>query len=346
MPPSNDHSQLADSAAIPVIDLSSLRSSRLDERQELAQRIYDACTQVGFFYIKNHGIPDALIHELHNAAAQFFSLPEEVKMKYYIGNSQKFRGYSPIGGETSTGTEDDPISREEAGIMLSEAFDIGYEIAMDSTKGPGASLPPDTYGLYGDNQWPDEQTLPGFTQKYVEYCVAALDLCRQMMGVFALALGLQENHFDSSMRTPGVTSRMMHYPAQPVPGQVQEGLGAHTDWECFTILSQSHVPGLEILNHHGEWVLAPPIEGTLVVNIADCLSTWTNKKFKSTIHRVNNLSGEERYSIPFFFGVDYDATIAVLERYTTSDNPPCRTPFKAGEWVREKLSKAYLGYEG
>lgn len=46
------------------------------------------------------------------------------------------------------------------------------------------------------------------------------------------------------------------------------------DYECFTILSQGTVPGLEVLNHRGDWILAPPIPGTLVVNIADCLSTW------------------------------------------------------------------------
>jgi isopenicillin N synthase-like dioxygenase len=57
----------------------------------------------------------------------------------------------------------------------------------------------------------------------------------------------------------------------------------------------------------------------------------TNKKFKSTIHKVTNLSGEERYSIPFFFGVDYDATVSVLENHTSVDNPPCIAPFKAGE---------------
>ncbi|OOQ85537.1 2OG-Fe(II) oxygenase family oxidoreductase [Penicillium brasilianum] len=341
-----DSSQLANCDHIPVIDLSSIDSVSLEERQKLARTIFDACTQVGFFYIKNHGIPEELVNGIHNAAARFFGLPEEEKMKYYIGNSQKFRGYSPIGGEKSTGTEDDPVPEDEAVGVLSEAFDIGYEVIMDSSKSKDAGLPPDPYELYGDNQWPDEETIAGFSETYVQYCISALDLCRKMMKIFALALGLPETYFDSSIQTPGVTSRMMHYPAQPVPGEVQEGLGAHTDWECFTILSQGKVPGLEILNHKGDWILAPPIPGTLVVNIADCLSTWTNKTFKSTIHRVNNLSGEERYSIPFFFGVDYDATVSVLDKYTSSENPPCRPPFKAGDWVREKLSRAYVGYEG
>lgn len=112
--------------------------------------------------------------------------------------------------------------------VLSEAFDIGYEVVMDSSKSKDAGLPPDPYELYGDNQWPDEETIAGFSETYVQYCISALDLCRKMMKIFALALGLPETYFDSSIQTPGVTSRMMHYPAQPVLGEVQEGLGAHT----------------------------------------------------------------------------------------------------------------------
>lgn len=76
------------------------------------------------------------------------------------------------------------------------------------------------------------------------------------------------------------------------------------------------------------------------------LSPRTNHRFKSTLHRVVNLTGEERYSIPFFFGVDYDFTVSVLENQITANRPPCREPFKVGDYVRHKLSKAYIGYGG
>ncbi|KAJ5894287.1 hypothetical protein N7495_005978 [Penicillium taxi] len=331
--------QTANCDHIPIIDLANINSTQLEQRQQLAQAVYEACTQVGFFYIKNHGVPEEMIQGIQHAAEQFFNLPEAEKRKFYIGNSKKFRGYSPIGGEKSTGTEDDPVAEEDAEGVLSEAFDIGYETALDFEKSPDDVLPPDTYGLYGDNQWPDEETLAGFSNTYRKYCATVLQLCRKMMGIFALSLGLTENYFDSKINYPGVTSRMIHYPAQAV-GEDREGLGAHTDWECFTILLQWKVPGLQVFNHDGEWIPAPPIPGTLVVNIADCLSAWTNKKFKSTIHRVKNISEEERYSVPFFFGVDYDATVSVLDNHTSEDNPPCRAPFKAGEV--STLSLKYL----
>jgi isopenicillin N synthase-like dioxygenase len=48
-----------------------------------------------------------------------------------------------------------------------------------------------------------------------------------------------------------------------------------------------------------------------VINIADCMARWTNDLFQSTIHRAINRSGVERYSVPMFFGVDYERTIDV-----------------------------------
>lgn len=149
-------------------------------------------------------------------------------------HTQKFRGYSPLEGEKTTGTDDNPISAEEATGVLSEAFDIGYETALDFQKSADATLGPDTYGLYGGNQWPDESTLAGFKGTYIEYCATVLEFCRRLMRIFALALDVPEDYFDSKIQTPGVTSRMMHYPAQPV-GETREGLGAHTVSFCAII---------------------------------------------------------------------------------------------------------------
>jgi isopenicillin N synthase-like dioxygenase len=271
-------------------------------------------------------------------------------------------------GEKSSNPDLEEAAMNKPQGALSEAFDIGYELSGDLRKGPNDQLPPDNFGLLGENQWPDESVIPGFRATYVRYFAEVLELSRALMRIFALALGQKEDFFDSVLRFPGVTSRMLHYPPQPVQGQEIPGLAAHTDYECFTILAQDSVPALQVLNSSGEWVLAPPIPGTLIVNVSDTLSFWSNKRFKSTIHRVANLSGEERYSIPFFFGVDYDCTISVLKNQVSDDNPPCKEPFKAGEvretaslmrsfyqsqadhthlqYVRWKLSKAYIGYGG
>ncbi|PIG90069.1 hypothetical protein AARAC_001934 [Aspergillus arachidicola] len=335
----------ADFENIPIIDVAALKSPDRRERQRLATEIYDACTQLGFFYIKNHGISEELISALHDAAHRFFALPEERKMEYSVAKSKKYRGFMPVYAEEIP-IADDPSERTDTnntGALL-ESFDIGYEILADPRRAADDVLPPDNYDLYGDNQWPSDGVLPKFQDTYLLYCAEALTLCRRLMRSFALALNLDEGFFDPVMNFPGVTSRLLHYPPQPVEGEVRDGLGAHTDYECFTILSQDNVPALQVRNARGEWVVAPPIPGTLVVNIADCLSKWTNETFKSTVHRVINLTGQERYSIPFFFGVDYNTTVSVLPSYISDDRPACVQPFKAGEFVRAQLAKTYVAY--
>ncbi|PWY66768.1 Clavaminate synthase-like protein [Aspergillus heteromorphus CBS 117.55] len=331
---------------IPVIDLAPLRSPLLQERQRLAREIYTACTQVGFFYIKNHGIPEELIATLREAAQRFFSLPEEQKMETSIRKSKKYRGFIPLNCEQPTGTDLEPAPEPDPSTAaFSEAFDIGYELDADPQRSPTDTLPADAYELYGDNQWPRDDLLPGFREVYRRYFAEALTLCRAMIRIFALALDLPEDFFDPMVNYPGATSRMLHYPPQPAADAIRIGLGEHTDYECFTLLLQDQVPALQVRNSRGEWILAPPIPGTLVVNIADCLSIWTNKIFKSTIHRVTNLTGQERYTIPFFFGVDYDTTVSVLPSCISDDRPACKPAFKAGEWVRHQMTRAYPGYE-
>ncbi|EEB91799.1 hypothetical protein MPER_09787 [Moniliophthora perniciosa FA553] len=109
--------------------------------------------------------------------------------------------------------------------------------------------------------------------------------------------------------------RILHYPNQE--SSIDDGvlgIGAHTDWECFTILWQEPgIQALQVLNAQKEWIDAPPIPGTFVVNLGDQFARWTNDVFKSTIHRAINKSDSRRYSIPLFFGTDYDVK---LERGT------------------------------
>lgn len=80
---------------------------------------------------------------------------------------------------------------------------------------------------------------------------------------------------------------------------------------AFTILNQDMVGGLEILNKNGIYVPAKPIRGTFVVNIGDFLQRISNDVFVSTVHRVRNTTGLERYSIPFFLSFNVDAEVSV-----------------------------------
>ncbi|KAL2828324.1 2OG-Fe(II) oxygenase family oxidoreductase [Aspergillus pseudoustus] len=323
---------------IPIIDLTTLESPDLASRRALAVEIHDACTLVGFFYIKNHGIPSENIAAIHSAAHDFFVLPHEQKMEYYLGKSNRYHGYSPLSGEHS----DKELFGDQTN--LSESFDIGYEIAGDPSKSVSEhELPDDPFELYGGNQWPDDSVLPGFHATYLTYFRACVSLSRRLLKIFALALDLDEVYFDEFVTYPGCMSRILHYPPQSVKGEERVGIEAHTDFECFTILSQDTVPALQVLNSSNQWVTAMPIPDTLVVNVGDFMSFWTGGKFRSTVHRATNLTGENRYSVPFFFGVNYDAMVEVLPTCAANEGVT-RKAVKAGQYVRDRLSKSYIGF--
>jgi isopenicillin N synthase-like dioxygenase len=144
---------------------------------------------------------------------------------------------------------------------------------------------------------------------------------------------------------PGGIARLLYYPppkhllphSPPTEVEEQIGLGAHSDYECFTLLLTSTTPGLEILKQSGQWHIAQHIPGALIVNVADFLMRWTNGLYKSTVHRVVNRSQEARYSVPFFFSVNYDTVIETLPTCLKEGEESKWKPIRAGEYILERL---------
>jgi isopenicillin N synthase-like dioxygenase len=100
--------------------------------------------------------------------------------------------------------------------------------------------------------------------------------------------------------------RLLHYPVQAQAVDEMMGARSHRDVGMFTILLQDDVGGLEVCNAAGEWIVAPPIENTLIVNVGEMMKLLTNDHFASALHRVVNRSGRQRFSVPYFFNPDYD----------------------------------------
>uniref|UniRef100_A0A8H7XP53 Isopenicillin N synthase-like Fe(2+) 2OG dioxygenase domain-containing protein n=1 Tax=Psilocybe cubensis TaxID=181762 RepID=A0A8H7XP53_PSICU len=111
--------------------------------------------------------------------------------------------------------------------------------------------------------------------------------------------------------------------------------------QCFTILWQDRAGGLQVQNTAGKWVDAVPIPGTLVVNLGDQFARWTNDVFKSTLHRVINRSGVERYSIPLFFGTNYDVLLEPIHTCVSPGSPSKYEIVTAGEYVKSRLEATY-----
>ncbi|KAJ3508597.1 hypothetical protein NLJ89_g5673 [Agrocybe chaxingu] len=335
-------------------DLVDAHSKDPVARRKLADLIRDACVnvshaeyepvfsdenvpQVGFFYIKSHGISEDLIGKTVEASKAFFALPEETKMELDIHKTPNFKGYTALLGENtdSNGLGD-----------LHEGFDLGWESAVDSIQlDTSAGAPRDDGAMSGENVWPTG--LPGFRETVLDYYQRVLQVGQLLFPLFALALDLPENYFDDKTTKPAAIMRLLYYPPQnPTsfktdPDDRQIGIGAHTDYECFTILWQDRSGGLQVRNTAGKWVDAVPIPGTLVVNLGDQFARWTNDIFKSTLHRVINRSGAERYSIPLFFGTDYDVRLEPIPTCVTPGSPYKYEIMTAGEYVKSRLEATY-----
>jgi isopenicillin N synthase-like dioxygenase len=310
---------------IPVVDIGPFLHGTAAARAAVANEIGDACRNIGFFYVINHGVPESLIAETFAEAKRFFGLPAAIKAEAAIEHSACHRGYFSTGGENL-----DPAKQKTGD--LKEGYKIGRDLEADHPL-VRAGTP-----LHGPNQWP--ANLPGWYETMTAYYDAMEKLGREMLHAFALALDLPETYFDGWLNTPMTTLGPLHYP--PQTGHITEaqiGAGAHTDYGCLTLLAQDDAGGLQVRNAGGQWVDAPPIPGSFVVNIGDMMERWTNGVFTSTLHRVINISGRERYSLPFFFDPDFHTPVACLD--TCVGNGAKFAPATAGQHLLDKINASF-----
>ena len=315
--------------AIPIIDLSPLSGSDPVALRALIEEIRLSCSRVGFFYIKNHGIPQELIDRAYARSKQFFALPAQEKQKYHISKSAAHRGFIPLYEESFY----DTIAAATANKDHKEAYQIGIDLPADHPDFiPGIPL-------LGANIWPAD---PAFKQDMGAYFEALLGLSRQLFQAFALALFLPRNYFDAVLKRPPSVLRIAHYVANDFPmDQANWGISAHTDYEVFTIL-HTDLPGLQALNAGDQWVDVPPVDGTFIINIGDMLELLSNGAFIATSHRVLN-TGKERYSFPMFCTLDYETVVAPLPQWVTDEHPAAYKPMRSGAHLYSSIIRAY-GY--
>jgi isopenicillin N synthase-like dioxygenase len=307
--------------SVPIVDVSGLRSSDAAERARVATELGTAAREVGFFYISGSGIDESRFDRMLAATKEFFALPLEEKMRSYIGLSRCHRGYVPVGEEgVENGVPD-----------LKEAFDTALDLPADDPDHLAGNP------MLGPNTWPE---LPGFAEAVTDYYDAVLEVGHLLLRAFAVALGEDPDVFSQHATKTPSQLRLVHYPYNPDARDAM-GIGAHTDYECFTLLKPT-APGLEVLNGAGQWIDVPPVPGTFVVNIGDLLELWTSGAFVATSHRVRKVV-EERYSFPLFFNVDYETEVKPLPQFVSGDAAQ-RRPLKAGEhlFAQTAQSFAYL----
>jgi len=281
---------------LPIVDLD-------ESEEEQARQLQQACIKHGFFYVRNHGILEDLQAAAIAQSRAVFGMDRSKKLELLLDRNN--RGWAPMTKdkpETAAGE----VKSATAKPITKESFFIGREVKAGSEESADY--------MQGPNQWPREADCPGFRQTMNCYFDELWDLGLQLTGVIVRSLDVHPSCVESaSLRTkPMLLMRLLHYdqtksdPAQGVFAAVP-----HTDYGILTILTNDGEPGLEICVDD-EWRTVAAIPGCFIVNIGDMLEKWTGGLYKSTLHRVVHTSGNDRFSIPFFFEPNVNCTIKSL----------------------------------
>ena len=227
---------------------------------------------------------------------RFFALPLEEKLKIEMVKSPHFRGYNRAGYERTRGQQD-----------WREQLDV-------NTEGEPVALGPDTPAwkrLLGPNQWPE--ALPELKPLLLAYQAEVTRIGIEVLEAIAVALGQDARAFAEIYEPqPSQLLKIIRYPGRDV-AETDQGVGAHKDGGFVTVLLQDKVEGLRVQTVDGVWIDAPPVPGTFVINTGELLELATNGFVRADVHDVvAPPAGVERYSVAFFLGARYDATIPVI----------------------------------
>jgi isopenicillin N synthase-like dioxygenase len=245
-----------DFSSIPMISVAGLGRGDAAAIDRVVAEIGSACETAGFFYVVDHGVPRDAIDAIFVGARAFFALPRAMRDAIDVHSSRNFRGYVPIGFKGS-------------GVPLRqlEAFQIMLDLGPDDPDVRAGLV------MHGPNVWPSDG--PGFSAASFRaalerYQDAVWTLSERLLSAFALALGQERDYFRGDFRKPLTQLRLLHYPPQP-PEAGAQGVEAHTDPGAFTVLLQDSVGGLEARNRAGQWIPAPPVAHSFVINIGDMM---------------------------------------------------------------------------
>jgi len=203
--------------------------------------------------------------------------------------------------------------------------------------------------MHGKNLFPKDMAQMKTT--VLEYMDSMTQLGHRLMELIGRSLNLDSNYFrEKFTNEPFTPFRLFYYPPDETghhdDSTPRWGVGQHTDYGVITILAQDSVGGLQIKTKSEEWIEAPPIQDTFIVNIGDMLGIWTGGKYKATLHRVKNSSSHGRLSAPFFFDPGFDCVIepgcASKDDNTFIDNDsPWSKEFKYGDYIHMKVKNNF-----
>lgn len=306
-------------AKISVLDLSLPDSL---DKSDAAQHFNEATRECGFIYIKYNADKGSIVNAIRREQRLFFEQSNVAKGTISIDKNN--RGYLGQGQALMAGAK--RADQKEVFFWGREADDNDPEYI--------AGVP-----LCGPNQWPAE--LIEFRSVVADYSRFIQNTGSLLLEIIALALGREAHFFKPYYERTMLRGQLLRYPpTENHPDQF--GVAPHSDFGCITLLLQE-TKGLEVQFPGGQWVEAPPMENTLVVNIGDLLERWSNHRLPSTKHRVRNKGTEARYSIAMFY--DPSPLAIVDPSDLLPDETPKFEPVGAADYILSRNQKSFAHYK-
>ena len=316
---------------IPSLDLADFTSGTPAQKAAFVQKLGEAYQNIGFVAIKNHGLSQNLQDRLYGSIKEFFALPDSIKSKYEKPEIGYQRGYTGKGKEHAKGRNTGD---------LKEFYHVGQEKSLIPDSDP-------VKNEYPENLWPAE--IPQFKNDGIEAYQTLEKAGKAMLQAIALHLELPEDYFEDKVAHGNSILRQIHYFPIENPDEVPADAvraAEHGDINLITLLMGASADGLQVLRKDGKWIPITALPDQLVVNVGDMLERLTNKKLKSTIHRVVNpprdLMHTSRYSIPFFMHPRSEMDLTCLETCIDENHPKLFTDATAGEFLEERLRELGL----
>jgi isopenicillin N synthase-like dioxygenase len=313
---------------IPSLDLADFTSGDPQRKKKFVADLGAAYNSIGFVAVRNHYLTEDLSSRLYEVIKKFFAQADAAKEKYEIPGLAGQRGYIGKGKEHAKGRNTGD---------LKEFYHVGQLVEdNDPIKNE-----------YPDNVWPSE--LPEFKDIALEVYRRLEKTGVQMLRAIALYLALPEDYFDSRVKHGNSILRPIHYFPIENPDEVPADAvraAEHGDINLITLLMGASADGLQVLRRDGKWIPITALPDQLVVNVGDMLERLTNKKLKSTIHRVVNpprhLMNTPRYSIPFFMHPRSEMSLASLSNCVDDKNPKLWPDTTAGDFLNQRLKEIGL----
>lgn len=313
---------------IPSLDLADFYGGSEEKKKQFVAKLGEAYNNIGFVAIRNHYLTDELSGKLYSVVKSFFALPDSVKQKYEIPGLAGQRGYIGKGKEHAKGRNTGD---------LKEFYHVGQIVANEDP----------IKSEYPENVWPTE--FSEFEEIAVEVYKRLENTGVQMLRAIALYLGLDENYFDAKVKHGNSILRAIHYYPIEDPDSVPADAvraAEHGDINLITLLMGASADGLQVLRRDGKWIPITALPDQLVVNVGDMLERLTNKKLKSTIHRVVNPPREKmntpRYSIPFFMHPRSEMDLTCLDNCIDASHPKLFEDITAGAFLDQRLAEIGL----